>query len=92
MTYVRSAQLRNPQLLQALLGAEPGKTMTPAKLAETVGVSRSFISQLMNGHVRSCTPQLAGKIAATLGVNIDTLFAPVVSTSKQRRRAQELTA
>lgn len=44
------------------------KSMKQKELAESAGVSRQTISYVMNG--RSCRPEIAGRIARILGVDV----------------------
>lgn len=48
-------------------------------------VSRQYISQLRNGHRKTCEPMLATAMAAVMGVPLDELFIP--RTSSTRRAA-----
>lgn len=85
MTTVRRAKLHNPQLLRVLVADRGAAT----RLANGCGISRQFVSQLTTSKVDSCTPALAAQIAKTLGVSIDTLFAPVALRSTTRHHSNK---
>lgn len=52
-------------------------------------VSRQFLSRLKTGKTRSCTVELAARIARELGVDIALLFDVVTLPKSPRRRAQK---
>lgn len=49
------------------------------QMSRYAGCSRGFISHLTSGRKKSCTPQLATRIAEALDVPLELLFAPQVS-------------
>lgn len=53
--------------------------------------SHTYMQRILRGEIRSVDPDVAVMIAATLGVGVDDLFLPRVSTesahSEQRRSA-----
>ena len=53
--------------------------------------SHTYLQRILRGEIRSVDPDIAVKIAATLGVGVDDLFLPRVSTEsahvEQRRSA-----
>lgn len=62
------------------------------QMARIVGWnSHTYMQRILRGEIRSVDPEVAVKIAATLGVGVDDLFLPRVSTetahSEQRRSA-----
>lgn len=51
-----------------------------ARLARYAGCSQSFVSQLVNGHKKSCSQELARDISEALSVPVGVLFAASTST------------
>ncbi|MFG1796742.1 helix-turn-helix domain-containing protein [Nocardia sp. NPDC049149] len=66
-----SAQLRNRT---ALRDAMTAKRFTVRQLASRAGCGKSIIGFLRSGARRSCSPELAAKIAAALEIPTDELF------------------
>ncbi|MEU7221138.1 helix-turn-helix transcriptional regulator [Nocardia iowensis] len=64
-------RLTSGETLRALM-RQRGDTMD--SLARKAGCSRSFIGQLCKEAKRSCTPELAARIAEALAVPSDLLF------------------
>lgn len=64
-------RLRNPYLLSRLMDE---RDMTGARLGRRAGVSRQFISQLLNQRRTSCSVEIAGRIEAALEVKPGSLF------------------
>jgi transcriptional regulator with XRE-family HTH domain len=69
-------RLQSGNTLQALIEQ---RGMNQSRLAEAAGCSRSFVNGLCSGQRRSCTDELAGRIAEVLQVPLDVLFAPTQS-------------
>ena len=86
------AQIKNPALLRALVGPEPGKVMTGTRLAHTVNVTQPFISHLLTGRRRRLSAKIAASIATTLGVKMGVLFEPAPSTAMHRKTNRERVA
>lgn len=75
-TYMR---LISPHRLAAFVGdprRDPSKKMSARRLAQYVDCHPSMIDGLVTGRKRTCTPELATRIAEVLGVNLDALFVP----------------
>lgn len=51
-----------------------------ARLARYAGCSQSFVSQLVNGHKKSCSQELARDISEALGLPVSVLFMASEST------------
>jgi transcriptional regulator with XRE-family HTH domain len=66
-------RLQSGNTLQALIEQ---RGLNQSRLAEAAGCSRSFINGLCSGQRRSCTDELAARIAEVLLVPLDVLFAP----------------
>lgn len=60
-----------------------------ARLARYAGCSQSFVSQLVNGHKRSCSQELADDLAEALGVPTAVLFVPSESTDGRSFRKRQ---
>ncbi|UAW08299.1 helix-turn-helix DNA binding domain protein [Gordonia phage Whitney] len=71
-------KLRSADTLRALMAQDD---FSMGRLARYAGCSKGFISHLCAGRRTSCTPDLAGNIAEALGVPLEILFEPRVSTS-----------
>lgn len=46
--------------------------------------SHTYLGRILKGEIKSVDPETAAKIAATLGVGVDDLFMPRVSTQSAR--------
>lgn len=66
-----STQLRTPD---ALRDAMTAKRLTVRQLADRAGCGKTMIGFLRSGARRSCSPELAAKIAAALDIPISELF------------------
>jgi transcriptional regulator with XRE-family HTH domain len=66
-------RLQSGATLQALIEQ---RGLNQSRLAEAAGCSRSFISGLCSGQRKSCTDELASRIAEVVQVPVDVLFAP----------------
>lgn len=55
------------------------REMSLGRLARYAGCSKGFVSHLLSGRRRTCTPQLAERIAEALDVPLELLFAPSTS-------------
>ena len=73
-------KLRSGKLLAGQMDA---RRMSQYSLASYVGCSRGFISHLVAGRKSTCTPDLARRIAEVLGVDVELLFVPSISTDKR---------
>lgn len=55
--------------------------MSARTLAESVGyASHAYITRILRGEIKTVTPEKAARIARCLGVGIDDLFVPRLST------------
>ncbi|KXP08064.1 hypothetical protein AXK57_16405 [Tsukamurella pulmonis] len=73
-----SARLRSTATLTALMEQE---RTTQTHLAAMSGCSKQFVNKLVNGAKDTCTPELATRIAQTLGVPTRILFDHSMSTN-----------
>jgi transcriptional regulator with XRE-family HTH domain len=64
-------QLSSPEMLAATIRR---RGFSLADLARQCGCSKSMVGHLTSGHKTTCTPALAERIAAALGVPLDLLF------------------
>lgn len=71
-------KLRSADTLRALMQQDD---FSLGRLARYADCSKGFISHLLSGRRTSCTPELAHNIAEALGVPLEILFEPKVSTS-----------
>lgn len=71
-------RLTSSERLRSFIGS--GGRMSGRTLARCAGVHPSFINHLTAGRRRSCEPQTAQRIAEALGVPLDVLFDPEMST------------
>lgn len=76
-------RLKNRDLLRAVVGDAPEKTMSGRRLARYVDVHPSFIDHLMSGRRSSCKPLTAERIAEALGLPLAVLFDAETSTGNQ---------
>jgi len=60
-----------------------------ARLARYAGCSQSFVSQLVNGHKKSCSQELATDISEALGLPVSVLFVPSDSTDGRSFRKRQ---
>lgn len=60
-----------------------------ARLARYAGCSQSFVSQLVNGHKKSCSQELAGDLSEALGVPVSVLFVASDSTDGRSFRKRQ---
>lgn len=82
-------QLTSGKILRGLMDA---KGLSNADVALHAKVGRTFISALVNERKRSCTPQVAVRIAERLEVPLEVLFVPKGSavggrSNKNREKA-----
>ena len=66
-------RLQSGATLQALIEQ---RGLNQSRLAEAAGCSRSFINGLCSGQRRSCTDELAARIAEVVQVPVEVLFVP----------------
>lgn len=78
-------RLTSAETLRALMNQ---RGMSLGRLARYAGCSKSFISHLLSGRRRTCTPQLADRIAEALEVPLELLFVVNVSTTAIRNGKQ----
>lgn len=78
------AVLRSKELLRALM-QDRHDTVT---LAAATGLSKQVIGYLWSGKRQSCSLRTATLIAEALGVRLDTLFSPSVSSSSPDKEDQ----
>lgn len=71
---IRTLEAAGDHASAAALKATAPTKITQGELARSVEVHRSFISQLITGERRSCTPLIAERIADRLGVKLTDLF------------------
>lgn len=83
-------RLQSPDLLRSLMEDER-RDFSMSRLARYSGCSKSFISHLTSGRKKTCTPELAERIAEALGVPVDLLFVPSVSADSGRNDRSEQT-
>lgn len=76
-------RLKSAELLRAFVGPEPEKKRSGRQVARYAEVHPSFITHLLAGRRRSCTPQVADRIAEALEVPTDVLFEAHVSPIRQ---------
>lgn len=69
-------RLANPATLAALMQQ---RDMSYGTLGRYAGCSKGFVSHLTSGRRRTCTPQLAERIAEALSVPLEVLFVPSAS-------------
>jgi transcriptional regulator with XRE-family HTH domain len=74
-------KLTSPDTLRALM-AQRGFSL--ARLARYAGCSKGFISHLTSGRNKTCTPELAYRIAEALEVPTDLLFVAHTSTTSSK--------
>jgi transcriptional regulator with XRE-family HTH domain len=61
-------------------------------LARHAGCSRAMIGHLLHERKTTCSPQLAQRIAEGLGVPLEALFAPRMTTPSVRRGTRTVAA
>lgn len=64
-------RVTSPETLQALMRQ---RGLSIGRLARAAGCSKGFISHLLSGRRRSCTPALAQRITAVLDVPLEIVF------------------
>lgn len=74
-------RLTSSDTLRALMAQ---REFSLGRLARYAGCNKSFVSHLLAGRRRSCTPELAQRIAEALDVPLEILFVPSVSTANAR--------
>lgn len=80
-------KLRSPNILRALMQQDD---FSMGRLARYAGCSKGFISHLLAGRRRACTPELATRIAEALGVPIEILFDPKVSSAERQNDGEQV--
>lgn len=73
--------LSSPEMLRATMDR---RGFTLARLARYAGCSKSMVGHLVTGHKKSCTPDLAVRIAEALDVPTELLFLPSSSTPRRQ--------
>ena len=76
-------RLQSPDLLRSLMEDER-RNFSMSRLARYAGCSKSFISHLTSGRKKTCTPDLAERIAEALDVPVELLFVPSASADGGR--------
>lgn len=74
-------RLASAATLSALMGQ---RDLSMGTLARYAGCSKGFISHLTSGRRRTCTPELAERIAEALQVPLEVLFVPSVASAEQQ--------
>lgn len=74
-------RLTSPDMLRATMAR---RSFSMARLARYAGCSKSMIGHLASGHKRTCTPELASRIAEALDVPTELLFVVHVSTARSQ--------
>jgi plasmid maintenance system antidote protein VapI len=69
-------KLRSAEILKAFM---KDQDFSMGRLARYAGCSKSFISHLVSGRKKSCTTDLADRIAEAFGVPTVALFEPQAS-------------
>lgn len=64
-------RITSPETLRAVMRQ---RGLSIAAIARSAGCSKGFISHLLAGRRRSCTPPLARRIAAALDVPLELVF------------------
>ncbi|WNM74452.1 helix-turn-helix DNA binding domain protein [Gordonia phage BearBQ] len=82
-------KLRSADTLRALMAQDD---FSMGRLARYAGCSKGFISHLCAGRRSSCTTTLAENISEALGVPLEILFEPRVSTSSTPIVRQKVSA
>lgn len=59
------------------------------ELADAARVSKGFISHLVKGRKKTCTPRVAEAIARRLGIDTEILFVPSISIDTGRSVVQQ---
>ncbi len=82
-------KLTSGDTLRALMAQ---KGVSYGEMGDSARVSKGFISHLTAGRKKTCTPQVAMRIAKRLDVPLELLFVPSISSDtgsgvKQGRRA-----
>jgi transcriptional regulator with XRE-family HTH domain len=82
-------RVRDPKQLKKLMLIQE---VTSRELAEAIGyASHSYVTRILRGEIKTVTPDRAARIARYLGVGVDDLFEPRLSTdagpSVQSKRA-----
>jgi len=74
-------KLQSSDTLRALMSQ---RGFSYERLARYAGCSKSFISHLTTGRKRTCTPQLAARIAEALDIPLEILFVESASADSGR--------
>lgn len=72
-------RLSSPDMLRATIER---RGFTLSRLARYAGCSKSMVGHLVSGHKKSCTPELAERIAEALEVPTELLFVANESTNR----------
>lgn len=79
-------KLQSTETLTALMRQ---REFSYERLARYAGCSKSFISHLVRGRKKTCTPELAKNIAEALDVPLELLFEPKSSADSGRNIRSE---
>lgn len=74
-------RLSSPEMLRATMDR---RGFSMARLARYAGCSKSMVGHLTTGHKKTCTPELAGRIAEALDVPTELLFVQSSSTFRSQ--------
>ncbi|WP_264669403.1 helix-turn-helix domain-containing protein [Arthrobacter sp. VKM Ac-2550] len=80
------------QFKELLTRNSPRFICTASELARRAGVHYSFISHLKDGRKSTCTPKTAALISVSLGVEIDSIFVPKITTASSAFDNQKMVA
>lgn len=73
-------RLTSPDMLRATMER---RSFSMSRLARYAGCSKSMVGHLVSGYKKTCTPELANRIAEALDVPTELLFVPTVSTQRR---------
>lgn len=75
-------RVHDPKKIQKLMVIQEVSART---LADEVGYSsHSYVTRILRGEIKTVTPERAARIARFLGVGVDDLFVPRLSTDAGR--------
>ena len=75
-------KLNSSATLKALMHQ---RAFSLGRLARYAGCSKGFISHLLSGRRRTCSPTLAARIAEALDVPLELLFMPSLPPARTHR-------
>lgn len=75
-------RVRDPKKIKTLMVVQDVSTR---RLAAEVGyASHAYVGRILRGEITTVTPERAARIARFLGVGMDDLFVPRLSTDSRR--------